>query len=99
MYLWQSSPQQMAPPLFLSVVHFGFGILSYYVFAPLDDKRSPDEDLLDDSGNINWSKGLLTDENLGLFITLYLAAAFESVENSKPLVDRFRTNSGQGPIL
>ena len=69
--------------------------MAYYVFGRFDEKRSDDEALFDESGNVNWSKGLFTDENLGLFITLYIAATFESVENSALLIELFRTNSGK----
>ena len=82
---------------FYSFVHFGHGILSYYIFGRFDEKRSDDELLIDPFGNINWSKGFFTDENLGLFITLFSALAFESVENSEAVINRFRENSGKKP--
>ena len=81
--------------LCFSIVHFDYGLLSYFVFGRFDEKKSDDEFLFDNFGNVNWSKGLLSEENLGLFIALSIAVAFESIENSEAVIDLFRKNSGR----
>jgi hypothetical protein len=60
-------------------------------FAP----RGFNDEAYDVFNDGNRSKGFFSDENLGLFITLYVAMAFESMENSELLIELFRKNSGK----
>jgi len=74
-------------------VHFDYGILSYYLFGFLDEDsrtRIPKETF--ESSKL--TSRILSDENLGLLVTLYLAISFENIENSPLIINMFREYSG-----
>lgn len=78
--------------LIASFVHFGHGILSFYLWAPDQEKQlAKDDEAMQQFAQAGPSQGLIN--------TLFAALAFEIVENTEFLINRFRENSGQKPML
>lgn len=79
--------------IIFSFVHFDSGILSYYLFGFLDkDFRTELPDETFESSSL--TNRILSDENLGLLVALYMAMAFENIENSPMVINMFREHSG-----
>ena len=91
-----------------SIIHFGYGILSYSVFGFLDGDGD-DSFFNYDNSRFNFKEDRSpfsrkfqkeNDNNdkssgLGLLTTLIYATIAEMVENSHWIIDRFRQNSGR----
>ncbi len=76
-----------------SFVHFDYGILSYYMLGFLDDdSKTPVPEETFKSSSL--TDRLITNENLGLIVSLYFALSFENVENSPMMIKMFREQSG-----
>ena len=80
--------------IFFSVVHFGHGILSYYMLHFLDGEEEPF--FFFRKNRFNMKERILrpVKSGLGLITTLFLALAFEVAENSPIVIAFFRKNSG-----
>ena len=80
--------------IFFSVVHFGHGILSYYMLHFLDGEEEPF--FIFRKNRFNMKERIMKPikSGLGLITTLFLALAFEVAENSPIVIAFFRKNSG-----
>ena len=81
--------------IFFSVVHFGHGILSYYMLHFLDGEEEPF--FIFRKNRFNMKERIMKPikSGLGLITTLFLALAFEVAENSPIVIAFFRKNSGK----
>ena len=80
--------------IFFSVVHFGHGILSYYMLHFLDGEEEPFFFFRKNRFNMKERIMRPIKSGLGLVTTLFLALAFEVAENSPIVIAFFRKNSG-----